>query len=147
MMLKVLLLQSWYGLRAPTLEKQLARNLLFLRFVQLALSEGVPYHSSLRRFRNLLVKKGICNRVLERAYRNKLLTDAQKQKNRANSGTHSIVERVFRVLKLHYGMGKVRYLGIARNKARLALMCLVYNIKQVVAIERCCQISPQGSTV
>jgi len=277
MMFKALLLQSWYGLSDPALEKQLARDWLFRRFVQPGLSEGVPDHCTLWRFRNLLEKtglyerlldvinqqlsrrgllirsfdvsiidasvieakqnrpgkgkdvhntqdqeagynvkqgsdgqrkttygfkvhmnveedgfiksvdmtagnvhdsqvfesllsddetevyadsayksqahdtllknKGIRNRVLERAYRNIPLTDAQKQKNRANSGTRSIVERVFGVLKLHYGMGKARYLGIARNKARLALMCLAYNIKRGVAIERSCQAYPQGNTV
>ena len=42
MMFKALLLQSWYGLSDPALEKQLARDLLFRRFIQLGLSEGVP---------------------------------------------------------------------------------------------------------
>lgn len=277
MMFKALLLQSWYGLSDPALEKQLARDLLFRRFIQLGLSEGVPDHSTLWRFRNLLEKtglyerllaainqqlsnrgllirsgevsiidasvieakqnrpgkgkdgantqdqeagysvkqgsdgkrkttdgfkvhvnagedgfvksyqmtagnvhdpqvfesllsgeeaevyadsaymnqahdkllknKGIGNRVLERAYRNKPLTDAQKQRNRANSGTRSIVERVFGILKLHYGMGKARYLGIARNKARLGLMCLAYNIKRRVAITRSLQAEYQGKSV
>jgi len=54
MMLKALLLQSWYGLSDPCLEKQLARDLLFRRFVDLSLSESVPDYSTLWRFRNLL---------------------------------------------------------------------------------------------
>jgi IS5 family transposase len=45
MMFKALLLQSWYGLSDPALEKQLARDLLFRRFVDLSLSESVPDHS------------------------------------------------------------------------------------------------------
>ena len=263
---KALLLQSWYGLSDPGLEKQLARDLLFRRFVGLSLSESVPDHSTLWRFRNVLeelklnetllgeinqqlgdqgllirsgevsiidasvikaknnrpnkgkngentqdkeaaynVKNGsdgkrkttygfkahinveedgfikgydftagnthdsqvfetllthtekevyadsaykskehdkllngkrIGNRVLERAYRNKPLTEQQKRSNRLASGTRSIVERVFGVLKLHYAMGNARYLGMARNKARFGLMCVAHNIKRGMAINR-----------
>ena len=39
------------------------------------------------------------------------------------SGVRSTVERVFGVLKLHYGMAKARYLGIKRNRTRFQLMC------------------------
>ena len=265
MMFKALLLQSWYGLSDPGLEKQLARDLLFRRFVELSLSESVPDHSTFWRFRNLLEKngllqkllneinnqlasqgllirsgevsiidasvieaknnrpnkdkggqntqdpeagynvkqgsdgkmkttygfkahanidedgfiktydytagnvhdsnvfeslltgnekeayadsaykshehdellskRGIRNRVLERAYRNKPLTDKQKHTNRMNSGVRSIVERVFGVLKLHYGMRKARYSGLSRNKARFGLMSLAYNIKRGLSIQ------------
>ena len=266
MMFKALLLQSWYSLSDPGLEKQLARDLLFRRFVDLSLSESVPDHSTFWRFRNLLEdtglletlleeinaqlavkgllirsgevsiidasvikakqnrpkkdkngnntqdpeaaynvkqgsdgkikttygfkthanvdedgfiktfdytagnvhdsnvfetlltghekevyadsayksnahdqmlkRKGTRNRVLERAYRNKPLTAGQKHANRMNSGVRSIVERVFGVLKLHYGMGQARYLGLSRNKARFGLMSLAYNIKRGVSIQR-----------
>ena len=268
-MFKVLLLQSWYNLSDPGLEKQLARDLLFRRFVGLSLSESVPDHSTLWRFRHLLEKadlldqlleevntqladdgllirsgevsiidasvieakqnrpkkdkhgnntqdpdaaynvkqdssgkcktlygfkahanvdedgfikcydytagnvhdstvfetlltgneqeayadsayksaahdrllhgKGINNRILERAYRNKPLTAKQKSTNRINSSIRSIVERVFGILKLHYGMGKARYLGLSRNKTRFGLMSLAYNIKRGVMIQRSLQ--------
>jgi len=266
MMYKALLLQSWYGLSDPELEKLLARDLLFRRFVGLSLSESVPDHSTIWRFRNLLEKeslnerlldevnlqlrdkgllirsgeisivdasviqaknnrpnkgkdgentqdkeaaynvkhgsdgkrkttygfkahinveedgfikrydftagnvhdsqvfeslltgkekeayadsaykskerdkslkgKRIGNRILERAYRNKPLTDQQKLSNRLVSGTRSIVERVFGVLKLHYSMGNARYLGVSRNKARFGLMCVAHNIKRGMSIHR-----------
>lgn len=262
MMYKALLLQSWYGLGDPALEKQLARDLLFRRFVGLSISESVPDHSTFWRFRNLLedmklnealleevnlqlgvirsgeisiidasvikarnnrpnkgkdgkntqdkeaaynVKNGsdgkrkttygfkahinveedgfikcydvtagnihdsqvfeslltgkekeafadsaykskerdkslkdkrIGNRILERAYRNKPLTNQQKTSNKLASGTRSIVERVFGVLKLHYAMGNARYLGLTRNKARFGLMCVAHNIKRGMSINR-----------
>lgn len=53
----------------------------------------------------VLKSKRIANRILERAYRNKPLTEHQKRSNRLVSGTRSIVERVFGVLKLHHSMG------------------------------------------
>ncbi len=266
MMYKALLLQIWHNLSDPELEKMLARDMLFRRFVGFSLSERVPDHSTIWRFRNLLeeiklneslleeinqqlgdkgllirsgevsiidasvikaknnrpnkgkngestqdkeaaynVKNGsdgkrkttygfkahmnveedgfikryevtagnvhdsqvfesiltgkekeafadsaykskkrdsalkdnrIGNRILERSYRNKPLTDQQKASNRLVSGTRSIVERVFGVLKLHYSMGNARYLGLARNKARVGLMCVAHNIKRGMTIHR-----------
>ncbi len=47
MMFKALLLQSWYALSDPALEKQLARDLLFRRFIGLSISESVSDHSTL----------------------------------------------------------------------------------------------------
>jgi len=65
MMYKGLLLQSWYGLSDPALEKQLARDLLFRRFVDLSLSESVPDHSTFWRFRNLLEELKLNEVLLE----------------------------------------------------------------------------------
>lgn len=266
MMFKALLLQSWYALSDPALEKQLARDLLFRRFVGLSISAAVPDHSTLWRFRNhpevvklqahflteinqqlcakglyiksgtisiidasvikaqrnrpnkgvagnntqdpeaaynvkagsdgkvkitygykahinadedgfivasdftagnvhdsqcfrallrgdetavyadsayasaattrMLTCGGIKNGVLERAYRNKPLSKAQKGNNKIKSRIRSTVERVFGVLKLHYGMAQARYLGKARNKMRFALMSMAYNIKRGVSLKR-----------
>lgn len=268
MMFKALLLQSWYQLSDPGLEKQLARDLLFKRFVGLGLDQNVPDHSTIWRFRNLLEKTGLydtllnelndqlggqgliiregevsiidasvieakqcrpkknqqgkntqdpdaaynvkngsdgkrkttygfkahlnveedgfiktyeltagnvhdsqlfetCltgtesavyadsayqsqaheqllkdrqieNCILQRAYRNKPLTQAQKQKNRTLSGTRSTVERVFGVLKMHYGVSKARYLGKQRNRAHLGLLCFAHNLKRGLTVQQAC---------
>ncbi len=45
MMFKALLLQSWYALSFSALGKQLARVLLFGRFIGLSISESIPDHS------------------------------------------------------------------------------------------------------
>ncbi len=264
MMFKALLLQVWYNLSDPALEKQLARDLLFRRFVGLSLSSSIPDHSTLWRFRHqlskaaliepllaevntqltqqgLLIRTGtvsiidasvieaqrarpnkgvdgnntqdkeagwnvktaangkrkstygfkahasvdedgfvkavdytagnvhdsnvftklissadaevyadsayasqahdawlaerhIGNRILARAYRNKSLTEAQKAKNRLCSGTRSIVERLWGILKLHYGMAKARYCGIKRNALRFGLMCIAHNLKRGMSL-------------
>ena len=265
-MFKALLLQSWYCLSDPGLEKQLARDLLFRRFVGLDISASVPDHSTIWRFRQLLAKDELMdalldevnrqlgeqslyirsgevsiidasvieakqcrpnkradgtstqddeagwnvktasdgqrkstygfkahvnveedgfirktdftagnvhdsncftdllsggesaayadsayvseahdkwlaehridNRLIRRAYRNKPLTQADKQFNQRHSGTRSIVERVFGVLKQHYGMGKARYLGLARNRTRVELMSVAYNLKRGASLQR-----------
>jgi IS5 family transposase len=260
LMFKALLLQSWYGLSDPALEKQLARDLLFRRFVGLNLSDAIPDHSTIWRYRQaldkanvaqallkevntqlqqkgLLIKhgsvsiidasvieaqrarpnegsdgnstqdpeaqwnvktaangkktstygfkihinvdedgfikttdftagnvhdsqvftqllddkdhavyadsaypsqkhsewlkaRGIEDRMIARAYRNKPLTNAQKAQNRLWAGTRCTVERTFGILKLHYGMAKARYLGLTRNAMRVGLMCIGYNMKR-----------------
>ena len=64
MMLKALLLQSWYKLSDPALEKQLARDLLFRRFVGLDITESIPdnstfaFHGWQRRHTSVGVHKG-----------------------------------------------------------------------------------------
>lgn len=266
MMFKSLLLQHWYVLSDPALEKQLARDLLFRRFVGLPLSEGVPDHSTLWRFKQqlrkqnlidvlfdeinqqltekgILIKLGsvsiidasvieakqcrpkknkagketqdpdaswnvktasngkktstygykvhanvdedglvkkttfstgsthdskcfiellegdessvyadsaypskehndyleahhIKNRMIRRAYRNRPLTKEDKQFNKMHSGVRSTVERVFGVLKQHYGMRKARYLGLERNQAWFKLMCIAHNIKRGLSIQQ-----------
>ena len=61
------------------------------------------------------------NKVVVRAYRNTPLTLEQKKKNQRHSGTRCTAWRVFGVLKLHYGMGQARYLGLARNRVRFGV--------------------------
>jgi IS5 family transposase len=270
-MFKALLLQSWYSLNDPKLERLLVRDLLFRRFMGLSLADCVPDHSSIWRFRQLLEKQGLMasllaeinrqlsiqgvyirageisiidasvvqaqrnppnkdkngnntqdpeaswnvkqgsdgkrkstydfkahanvdedgfikataftagnvhdsnhftdllsgkesevnadsaykskqhddwledhyvnNKVVDRAYRNTPLTPEQKKKNQRNSGTLCTVERVFGVLKLHYGMGQTRYLGLARNRIRFGVMCLAYNLRRGANIKKSCEAS------
>jgi len=64
MMFKALLLQSWYKLSDPALEKQLARDLLFRRFAGLDISEAVPDHSTFWRFRQTLEKLNLMEGLL-----------------------------------------------------------------------------------
>jgi len=54
MMFKALLLQRWYALSDPALEEALKDRLSFRRFAGLPLTESIPDHSSLWRFREAL---------------------------------------------------------------------------------------------
>lgn len=54
MMFKALLLQRWYALSDPALEEALKDRLSFRRFLGVGLSEALPDHSSLWRFREAL---------------------------------------------------------------------------------------------
>jgi IS5 family transposase len=59
---KALLLQRWYALSDPALEEGLTDRLSFRRFVGLALSDAIPDHSTLWRFRESL-KEGLAERL------------------------------------------------------------------------------------
>jgi len=62
-MFKALLLQSLYGLSDSELEEALADRLSFRRFVGLTLEETVPDHTTLNRYRNLLVEAGLLEKL------------------------------------------------------------------------------------
>lgn len=64
----------------------------------------------------------------ERAYRNRPLTDSQKQKNKTKSSVRSKVEYVFLVVKKLWGFTKVRYRGLAKNKTRLLTTLALANV-------------------
>ena len=268
MMFKILILQAWYNLSDEALEKQIARDLMFRRFIDLSLSEAVPDHTTIWRFRNLLNTENLLerlleqinmhleqnniivsvgsiniidatvikakqsrkgkdgnntqdpeagynvkvaadgkrkttygfkmrantdehgfvkkmtytpgnvhdsqemdkllvkthgqvyadsayanqendrklgrqnNKVLHRAYRNKPLTDKQKQQNRQRSGIRYIVERTFGLLKQHHGSGQARYLGLERNKSGAQLIAMSHNLKTGMNIFKQMRSSP-----
>lgn len=51
---KILLLQQWYSLSDPGVEEAMQDRISFRRFVGLSLSDSVPDHSTISRFRSLL---------------------------------------------------------------------------------------------
>ena len=63
-MFKALLVQSWYNLSDPSLEKLLVRDLLFRRFVGLSLADSMPDHSTIWRFRQLLETEDLMDSLL-----------------------------------------------------------------------------------
>ena len=62
-MFKSLLLQSLYGLSDAELEEALFDRLSFRRFAGLSLEESVPDHTTICRFRALLVEAGLLDRL------------------------------------------------------------------------------------
>jgi IS5 family transposase len=65
LMFKVLLLQSLYGLSDAETEEAVADRLSFRRFVGLALTDAVPDHSTICRFRNLLIAQGLLEKLFD----------------------------------------------------------------------------------
>jgi len=65
MMFKAMLLQVWHNLSDVQLEKMLSRDLLFCRFCGLSLTDKIPDHSTISRFRNVIVTKNLYNALLK----------------------------------------------------------------------------------
>src|SRR6478672_11167256 len=61
---KLLLLQQWYGLSDEGLEAAVDDRLSFRRFAGIPLSESVPDHSSVWRFREELARRGLAEKLL-----------------------------------------------------------------------------------
>jgi IS5 family transposase len=102
LMFKVLLLQSWYGLSDQETENALLDRLSFSRFAGISLSEDVPDHTTICRFRNALVERGLLEQLLNEVNRQfsrqgKLLkkgiaVDASIVSSAARPRTHQEIE-------------------------------------------------------
>lgn len=66
----------------------------------------------------------------KRAYKNRPLTDADKETNRRKSSVRSKVEHPFLTLKRLWGFTKVRYRGLAKNANRAFAMLAMLNISK-----------------
>lgn len=66
--------------------------------------------------------------INKRAYRNRPLTDADRETNRRKSSVRSHVEHRFGIIKGLFGFRKVRYRGIAKNTNQLHVLCALANL-------------------
>ena len=67
--------------------------------------------------------------IMNRAYRNRPLTERERSRNKLISKKRYIVERVFGTLKRRYGLARASYLGTAKLLGELLLSSLAYNLK------------------
>jgi len=77
------------------------------------------------------IYKKILNRIHEKGYRNRPLTETQKRNNTAKSKIRARVEHVFGAMS-HYGGLIIRSIGIARAEFQTGLTNLAYNLKRYV---------------
>ena len=66
----------------------------------------------------------------KRAYKNRPLSDADKQTNRRKSSVRSKIEHPFLTLKRIWGFAKVRYRGLAKNANRAFAMLAMLNLSK-----------------
>ncbi len=66
----------------------------------------------------------------KRGYKNRPLTDADKETNRRKSSVRSKVEHPFLTLKRLWGFAKVRYRGLAKNANRAFAMLTMLNVSK-----------------
>lgn len=78
-----------------------------------------------------LKKKGFNPKILEKGYRNKPLTEKQKDRNKKLSSIRCRVEHVFGWMRQHTGY-IIRGIGITRVTAKITLQIIGYNISRSV---------------
>jgi IS5 family transposase len=82
----------------------------------------------------IYAKKKVVNRVNEKGYKNRPLTGKQKETNREKSKVRARVEHIFGFVENSMNGSYIRTIGMARAKAKIGMMNIVYNIS------RCAQI-------
>jgi len=80
-------------------------------------------------------KKKIVNKINEKGYRNKPLTDEQKANNKEKSKTRARVEHIFGFVENSMNGSFVRTIGMVRAKAKIGMMNLTYNICRCVQLK------------
>jgi IS5 family transposase len=63
---KMLLLARWYNLSDPGLEEAVSDRLSFLRFTGFSFESSIPDETTICRFRNELIRKGLYRKLLDR---------------------------------------------------------------------------------
>ena len=77
-----------------------------------------------------LVEKKLKNGIHYKAYRNRPLTERQKQVNHLISKVRWAVERTFGGQVRWFGAGKARYIGLAATHTQHVLEAICYNLKR-----------------
>lgn len=76
------------------------------------------------------------NQVIEKGYKNKPLTDAQKSTNKAKSKIRVRVEHVFGFIENSMNGSFIRSIGMLRAEANIGLMNLTYNICRSIQLNK-----------
>lgn len=79
---------------------------------------------------NELKQRKIKNRIQDKAYRNRSLTERQKLRNKLISKQRYKVERTFGSQKKWFGGGQCRYVGLAKAHTQHILLSIAYNLKR-----------------
>ena len=79
---------------------------------------------------SLLKERRCKDGIMKKAYRNKPLSERQRQRNRLISQKRYIVERVFGTLKKSYNLVRASYIGTLKVQGELLLSALAYNLKR-----------------
>lgn len=82
-----------------------------------------------------LIEMGIESQIHKRAYKNKPLTEVEKESNRIKSKTRARVEHVFAWMEQTTGMF-VRTIGKKRAGIKIGFMNLIYNMKRYIFLKR-----------
>jgi IS5 family transposase len=80
-------------------------------------------------------KNEVTNKVHEKGYKNKPLTEGQRISNKAKSKIRARVEHIFGFVENSMNGSFIKTIGIKRAKAKIGLMNIVYNICRCVQLK------------
>lgn len=80
--------------------------------------------------RDKLARFGIEDRVQRKGYRNRRLSEADRERNKEIAVTRSGGERPFATYKRLYGLARTRLLGLAKNLTFYGLAAIAHNLKK-----------------
>jgi transposase, IS5 family len=82
-----------------------------------------------------LTAAGIKDRLMRRPNKHHPELPARhKRRNQLIARVRAAVERPFAVLKQHYGMRRMRFFTLARNRAHVILACCAYNLRRAATV-------------
>jgi IS5 family transposase len=84
----------------------------------------------------MLAQKQVTSCIHERAYRNRPLSDEQKESNRQKSKIRARIEHIFGFMSQSMKGSYLRYIGRRRNAAAIGLINLIYNLARYEQIVR-----------
>ena len=84
----------------------------------------------------MLAQKQVTSHIHERAYRNRPLSDEQKESNRQKSKIRARIEHVFGFMSQSMKGFYLRYIGRRRNAEAIGLINLIYNLARYEQIVR-----------
>jgi IS5 family transposase len=102
-------------------------------------TEGAVYADSAYRSaeaETMLAQKEVTSQIHERAYRNRPLSDEQKESNRQKSKVRARIEHVFGYMTQSMKGFYLRYIGRRRNGAAIGFINLIYNLARYEQIVR-----------
>jgi transposase, IS5 family len=84
----------------------------------------------------LLRTKKLKNRILNKAQKNKPLTEMEKQINKKISQTRYKIERVFGSIKRWFRAGEARYVGLQKMHSQHLIQALCYNLYRIPLVSK-----------
>jgi IS5 family transposase len=82
-----------------------------------------------------LTKAGIKDRLMHRPNKHHPeLPARKKRRNKLIARVRAAVERPFAVFKRHYGMHRMRFFTMARNRVHVMLACCAYNLRRAITV-------------
>ena len=83
----------------------------------------------------IIQAKEMKNKVSEKGYKNKPLTEEQKANNKEKSKTRARVEHIFGFMDMSMNSMELNYIGLKRTSAAIGLTNLVYNMFRKIQLQ------------